>query len=82
MQYIFLHISRRALDARKFDVHENYNHNRTNRIKWYVRKNEPSEYAYWGLMRKNLGVRKYLGKQYTVSNISLIWFSQKNDKVN
>ena len=27
-QYIF---SRRALDGRKFDVSENYNHNRTNR---------------------------------------------------
>ena len=34
-QYIFSLISRRAIDARKFDVSEN----RTNRIKWYVRKN-------------------------------------------
>ena len=31
-QYIFSRISRRAIDARKFDVSENYNHNRTNRI--------------------------------------------------
>ena len=31
-QYIFSRISRRALDARKFDVSENYYHNRTNRI--------------------------------------------------
>ena len=38
-QYIFSRISRRAIDARKFDVSENYNHNRTNRIKWYVREN-------------------------------------------
>ena len=30
--YIFSHISRRALDAHKFGVSENYNHNRTNRI--------------------------------------------------
>ena len=30
-QYIFSRISRRAIDARKFDVSENYNHNRTNR---------------------------------------------------
>ena len=28
-EYIFSRISRRALDARKFDVSENYNHNRT-----------------------------------------------------
>ena len=31
-QYISSRISRRAIDARKFDVSENYNHNRTNRI--------------------------------------------------
>ena len=30
---IFSRISRRASDARKFDVSENYNHNRTNRKK-------------------------------------------------
>ena len=29
-QYIFSRISRWDLDARKFDVSENYNHNRTN----------------------------------------------------
>ena len=38
-QYIFSRISHRALDAQKFDVSENYNHNRTNMIKWDVRKN-------------------------------------------
>ena len=32
-RYIFSHISRRDLDAQKFDVSENYNHNRTNRNK-------------------------------------------------
>ena len=34
-QYIFSRISHRALDARKFDVSENYNHNSTNRNKQY-----------------------------------------------
>ena len=29
-EYIFSRISRRAIDARKFDVSENYNHNGTN----------------------------------------------------
>ena len=28
-----------ALDARKFDVSENYNHNRTNRTKQHMREN-------------------------------------------
>ena len=37
--YIFSLISRRALDARKFDVSENYYHNGTNRINWHVCKN-------------------------------------------
>ena len=45
-QYTFSCISCRALDARKFDVSENYYHNRKNRIKWYV--------------RENLATRKYL----------------------
>ena len=35
-QYIF---SRRALNACKFEVSENYYHNRTNRINWYMREN-------------------------------------------
>ena len=30
-QYIFSHISRRALDARKYDVSEKMNHYRSNR---------------------------------------------------
>ena len=38
-QYIFSCISRRAFDARKFDVSENYYHYRTNRINWYMREN-------------------------------------------
>ena len=38
-QYIFSIISRRALDARTFDVSENYNHNRTNRNKQHMCEN-------------------------------------------
>ena len=38
-QYTFSRISRRAVDARKFDVSENYYHNRTDRINWHVREN-------------------------------------------
>ena len=38
-QNIFSRISRRAVDARKFDVSENYYHNRTDRINWHVREN-------------------------------------------
>ena len=34
--YICLYISRRALDAQKIDVSENYNHNRKNRNKWHI----------------------------------------------
>ena len=39
VQYIFSRISRRALDARKFDVSETYYHNGTNRISCYGREN-------------------------------------------
>ena len=35
-QYIFLHIPHGASGAQKYDVSENYNHNRTNRINWYI----------------------------------------------
>ena len=38
-QYIFSRISRMALDAQKFDVSENYNHNRTNGNKQHMREN-------------------------------------------
>ena len=37
--YIFSRISHRAIDVRKFDVSENYYHNRTNRINWHMREN-------------------------------------------
>ena len=45
-QYIF---SCRALDAQKFDVIENFNHKRTNRIKWYVRESETMRICLLGL---------------------------------
>ena len=38
-QYIFWGISRRALNARKFDMGENTNHDRMGRINVYVRNN-------------------------------------------
>ena len=38
-QYIFSRNSPRALDARKFDVNENYKHIRRNGINWYVCEN-------------------------------------------
>ena len=36
-RYIFSFITRRAVDAQKIDVSENYYHNGTNRINWHVR---------------------------------------------
>ena len=51
-QYIFSHISHRALGSQTFDVSKNYNHKRTNRIKWYE--------------RENLAARKYLRLQYLI----------------
>ena len=56
-QYIFSCISRRALYARKFDVSENYYHNRTNRINWY--------------MGENLAARKYVRLQHSPLPTSL-----------
>ena len=48
-QYIFSRISRRALDARKNDVSENYNHNRTNRNKQHMRENLTARICVIGL---------------------------------
>ena len=39
----------RALDTRKLDVSENCNHTRTNRNKWYVRKNLTTRICLVGL---------------------------------
>ena len=38
-QYTFLCILQRVFSGKKFDVSEKFNHNRTNRVKYYVRKN-------------------------------------------
>ena len=65
MQYIFSRILCRALDARKYNVSENCNHNRTNKIDWYVHGNLTTQYAVKGLMRQNLTAQEYLGLQYT-----------------
>ena len=56
-QYIFSRISRRALDARKYDVSEKMNYYRSNR------KICPRENVTRGLMRENLAARKYLRLQ-------------------
>ena len=48
-QYIFSRISHRALDARKIDVSENYNHNRTNRNKQHMPENTTAQTCVMGL---------------------------------
>ena len=48
-QDIFSSISRRASDARKFDVSQNYNHNRTNRNKQHMRENLTAQICLIGL---------------------------------
>ena len=44
-QYIFLRISRRAVDARKFDVSEKYYYSRRDRINMMCTKIKIREYA-------------------------------------
>ena len=48
-QYIFLRILGRASDARKFDVSENYNQNRSNRNKQHMRENLTARMCLIGL---------------------------------
>ena len=48
-QDIFSRISRRASDARKLDVRQNYNHNRTNRNKQHMRENLTAQICFIGL---------------------------------
>ena len=67
-QYIF---SCRVLDAQRFDMSENYNHNRTTRIYCYVRKNVITRIYPQDLMRENLAVRNYLHLQYWIPLSSL-----------
>ena len=57
-KYILSRISPRTLNTRKFDVSENYHHNRTNRINWYMRENVTTRKCL--LM---LDARKYLHLQ-------------------
>ena len=65
-QYIFLRISRRALDARKFDVSENYNHNRTNRNKQLMRENLSTRICVLGLDARKFSCAKI--STFTVYN--------------
>ena len=53
-QYIFSRILRRALDARKFGVSENYNHNRAIRNKQHMRENLTTQ-----ILLLVLGARKF-----------------------
>ena len=69
-QYKFSCISRRALSARKFDVSENYNHNRTNRIKWYVRENQTTRILLLGL-----DARTFIWPK--ISTFTVIYLSEK-----
>ena len=70
-QYIFSHISRRNLDARKFDVNDNYNHNRKIEFTGMcVKIKKTRMYASWGLMRENVAAGKYLHLQYAPSGLN------------
>ena len=67
-QYIFSHISRRVLDARKYDVSEKINHYNSDRINYRMRENwSTRKYnILYSLMREHLAARKYLRSQYLV----------------
>ena len=58
MQDIFSRISRRASDARKFDVSENYNHNRTNRKKQDMREDLTAQLCLIGLDARKFSCAK------------------------
>ena len=58
VQYIFSRISRRLLDARKIDVSENYNHNRTNRINCNLGENFDHGICLLGLNGRNFSCAK------------------------
>ena len=66
-EYIFSRISRRAIDVRKFDVSENYNHNKTIRINWYVHENITTRICLLGL-----DVRKYSSAKISTFTVYLI----------
>ena len=66
-QYLSSRISRRALDAQKFDVSENYYHNSTNRINLYVRESLTSQICLLGLDAQKFSCVKILRLQYKVS---------------
>ena len=55
--HIFAHFAR-ASDARKFDVSENYNHNRTNRNKQHMRENLTARICLIGLDARKFSCAK------------------------
>ena len=57
-QYIFSRISRRASDARKFDVSENHYHKRTNRNKQHMRENLTARICLIGLDARRFSCAK------------------------
>ena len=57
-QYIFSRISRRALDAPKFDVSEKFNQNRTNRNKQHMRKKLTARICVIGLDARKFSCAK------------------------
>ena len=68
-QDIFSRISRRASDARKFGVSENYNHNRTNRNKQNMHENLTAQICLIGL-----DVRKFSCAK--ISTFTVVIFPQ------
>ena len=72
-QYIFSCISRMALDARKFDVSENYNHNRTNRNKQHMRENLTARIFLIGLDARKFSCAK-------ISTFTVIGYASKVSK--
>ena len=63
-QYIFSRISRRVLYARKYNLSEKINHNKSNRINCYMRENLPKQKWHIGLGARKFSCAKYLRLQY------------------
>ena len=78
-QDIFSCILRRALDARKFDVSENYNHNRTNRNNQHMRETLTAQICLIGLDARKFSCAKI--STFTVFNILLIHTQDKFSKL-
>ena len=78
-QYIFSRISRRALDARKFDASENHYHKRTNRIDKYMRENLTMRICHLMLDARKFSCTKI--STFTVFNVfSIRYISRMTEK--